>query len=171
MAFAAFFIGSNQSWRIQCDWKSSKMSSVGLSSGWTSLTTWQSGLEQWSILEVEIVELKHPYRTTPWTFFAQSMHIEHMAKHFLRKISSLAPPWGTWLRTHYWWDREEKKPSLGGIRIHDLFVTRRVLYQCATNALQLLPKIQNIMHLKLTTFFVKDVERTNYPVCLLQIQF
>ena len=33
---------------------------------------------------------------------------------FLKKISSVAvaPPGGTRLRTHYWWDREAKKPSL-----------------------------------------------------------
>ncbi len=30
---------------------------------------------------------------------------------FWRKISSVAPPWGTWLRTLYRWDRKEKKPS------------------------------------------------------------
>ena len=42
--------------------------------------------------------------TTQGDFFAQSVHIK-LAKHF-------SPPWGTWLRTHYWWDREEKKPSI-----------------------------------------------------------
>ena len=30
---------------------------------------------------------------------------------FYRKISNVAPLWGTWLRTHYWLDREEKKKA------------------------------------------------------------
>ena len=34
-----------------------------------------------------------------------------MAKHFLRKISCVAPPRGTRLRMHYIWDRGEKNPS------------------------------------------------------------
>ena len=27
------------------------------------------------------------------------------------KISSVAPTWETWLRKHYWWDREDKKKA------------------------------------------------------------
>ena len=40
---------------------------------------------------------------------------------------------GPELRTHNWWDREEKKsPALGGIWTHDLSLLKRALYHCAT---------------------------------------
>ena len=56
-------------------------------------------------------------------FFTQSVLIKlaspqaaQLSIHFSRKISSDAPLWGTWLRTHHWWierdsekEREDKK--------------------------------------------------------------
>ena len=54
-----------------------------------------------------------------------------------------APPWWTWLRTLHWWrkvgkDRKKKKnsPVPGRIRTHNVQITRRVLYRCATTVSQ-----------------------------------
>ena len=61
----------------------------------------------------------------PKTCFAKSEHImlvlplaPQLTIHFLfRKISSAAPPWGTWLRTHCWGiEREEPRRN----QSHDL---------------------------------------------------
>ena len=53
--------------------------------------------------------------------------------HFLwRKISNVAPPWGTWFWTHYWRiEREEKSPAPGRNRV---LLRRYVLYCRATIA-------------------------------------
>ena len=58
----------------------------------------------------------------PPCFFAKSVHImlvlppaAQLNVHFWPRISSAAPPWGTWFRTHYWGiDRDEKIPAPGG---------------------------------------------------------
>ena len=75
------------------------------------------------------------------TFLAQSMHIKlalpwaAQLSLFYRKISSVAPPWETWIKTRYWEDREgRKKPAPGGHQSHNLSGMRRALYPCATTA-------------------------------------
>ena len=58
-----------------------------------------------------------------------------------------APTWGTWLRTLHWWrkvgrdirNRKKRKkkiksPAPCWIQTHDLQITRRVLFRCATTA-------------------------------------
>ena len=65
-----------------------------------------------------------PNQSKAWLFFSHQICGNYAcfaksstAKHhfLLRKISSAAPPWGTWLRTHYWGiEREEKSPAPGG---------------------------------------------------------
>ena len=60
-------------------------------------------------------------------FFAKFVHIRFATswtakQHFWKKeITSLAPPWGAWWRTHYWGiEREEKSLAPGWNRSHDL---------------------------------------------------
>ena len=58
-------------------------------------------------------------------FFGQmvvSSQATQLSIHFLfRKISSVAPLWGTWLRTHYWGiEIEEKSTVPSGNRTHEL---------------------------------------------------
>ena len=63
-----------------------------------------------------------------------------LSVHFLlRKISSVASPWGTWLRTHYWRiEKEGKKQHLVGIELTTsrVLLHRHVLNHCATTAAQ-----------------------------------
>ena len=52
---------------------------------------------------------------------------------FYRKISSVAPPQGTWIKDALLrGQRREKSPAPGGIGTHNLSVMRRELYRCAT---------------------------------------
>ena len=76
-------------------------------------------------------------------FFAQSMPIKLALSQaawlsiFFRKISSVAPPWGTWIKDALLrGQRREKSLALNRIWTHDLSVTRRALYRCATTAAQ-----------------------------------
>ena len=65
---------------------------------------------------VELKTCRPPQRPN---FFAKSVlfmlylpQAVQLSIHFLlRKISSVAPPWRTWLRTHYWGIERRKKPS------------------------------------------------------------
>ena len=69
-------------------------------------------------------------------FFAQTVRIKLVSPQAAQlsilywKISSVAPPQGTWLRTHFWWDREKKRKDQlpGGIESG----TSRSVVRCAT---------------------------------------
>ena len=65
-------------------------------------------------------------------FFVQSAHTKlDSPKAMYWKISSVAPPWRTWIK-----DGKEKIKSTAPDRIwtHDLSIKRRALYRCATTA-------------------------------------
>ena len=51
---------------------------------------------------------------------------------FWRTISSVAPPWGNLLKTHYWWEREDKKSTTRRDLTPQPLLKRRVLYRCAS---------------------------------------
>ena len=53
-----------------------------------------------------------------------------------RKISNVAPSWGTWLRTHYWGILLREDLPLAGIEpmTSRVLLSRGVLYHCATTA-------------------------------------
>ena len=80
-------------------------------------------------------------------FFPKSEHImlvlpqaAQLRIHFLlRKISSAAPPWRTWLRTHYWgieWGKKAQHSAGIEAITSRVLLRRQVLYFCATSDAQ-----------------------------------
>ena len=89
------------------------------------------------------------------SFLANSVHVKFClfpkaAKRtvFNGKISCTALTQGTRLRKNYWWiDKnraETKSPALSWIRSHDLSITRRALYHCATTTAQERNELKNL---------------------------
>ena len=122
--------------RDQCDTKKPTLSSLSLSSPYASLSSLSSlsyrvgfGHEKkenarrrnrkradWPKRPFSLSKMLYAF------FFAQSVLIKLALPQaaqlsiniFLRKINSVAPRWGTWLRTHHWLGREEHAQHLAG---------------------------------------------------------
>ena len=88
-----------------------------------------------------------------------SHQAEQLSIYFVwKKISSVAPPWGTWLRTHYWGkEREEEKACTQQELIpqHWEFCSSGM---CSTAVLQQLPKLSKLGQWKSLGSFYKKAQ-------------